>query len=316
MSIIFKLRQKFKKIFGIKSITLLYKKRRRHILKLFFRKKYTAKDLVALMKTMGMKKGSVVFIHSSMTEFYNYSGTGEELITEIINIIGEEGTLLMPAYPSNRFCAIRDVNDCNGVDFDVNKTPSAAGYLTEVFRKYPGVKRSINLQHSVCAYGKDADYFVSEHHLEETPWNKKSPYYKLYLKEALVFAFGLPYFLGTTIHCTEDLLKNKYQYFSLFFTKKMEYKYRDSAGNIGYHKILLPGLHRKRSKKKMIKRYFDSSEFHLSKISNLRVEMVNAKYMLDVFLAQAEKGNVMYTKPSPKPYKQNGKFIPLQSDEK
>ena len=311
MSLVFKIKKIVKTVLGVKSISLYCKKKRKSVLKFFYRKKYTAKDIVELMKTMGMKEGSIVFVHSSMTEFYNYIGTGEELITDIINIIGETGTLLMPAYPPNKFSINKNIKYNNSVDFDVNDTPSAAGYLTEVFRKYPGVKRSINLQHSVCAYGQDADYFTSEHHLSPTAWDEKSPFYKLYIKEAMVFAFGLPYFLGTTIHCTEDLLKNKYEYFSLFFKKEIEYKYRDSDGKTGCHKMLVLNIPRKGNRKMMVKRYFDRSEFHVSYISNLRVEMVNAKYMLDVYMEQAEKGNVMFSKPSPKPYKKDGRFIPL-----
>lgn len=311
MSIFSHVKKGIKKILGIDSLKLFYKKKRKAVLRNFYRRRYTSEELVSIMKTMGMKKGSVVFIHSSMTEFYNFSGTGEEFIAGIIDAIGPEGTLLMPAYPKNKFKASRDTNAPDSVDFDVNETPSAAGYLTEVFRKYPGVKRSINIQHSVCAYGKLADYFTSEHHLSETTWDERSPYYKLYLTDALVFALGLPYFLGTTIHCTEDILKDKYQYFAQFFTGELEYKFRDLSGNIGIHKMRIPNLARKRNKKKMIKRYFNSSEYHVARISNLRVEMVNARYMLDVFLEQAEKGNTMYSQPSPRQYKRNGRFLPL-----
>jgi aminoglycoside 3-N-acetyltransferase len=316
MSITSIIKKKIKKILGIESLKLYYKKKRKAVLKNFYRKKYTSEDLVSLMKKMGMKQGSVVFIHSAMTEFYNFSGTGEEFIAGIIDAIGPDGTLLMPAYPKIKFAVSRDVNDPDSVDFDVNETPSAAGYLTEVFRRYPGVKRSINLQHSVCAYGKLADYFTCEHHLSETAWDERSPYYKLYLTDALVFCMGLSRFLknATVYHCTESLLKNKYQYFALFFTKEFEYKYKDAASRTGFHKVFVHDpnfIQRKATPKKIIKRYFKPSEFHVGHISNLRIEMVNAKYMLDVLLEQAEKGNTMYSKPSPLPYKRGGRFLPI-----
>lgn len=311
MSILSNIKKGIKKILGTENMGLFLKKKRNAVLRHFYRRKYTGEELVSVMKTMGMKQGSVVFIHSSMTEFYNFSGTCEELIDRILEAIGPQGTLLMPAYPRNKFTPSRDMNDPDSVDFDVRETPSAAGYLTEVFRRYPGVERSINMQHSVCAYGKLADYFTCEHHLSETAWDERSPYYKLYLKEALVFALGLPHFLGTVIHCTEDLLKDKYQYFAQFFTGNLEYKYRDADGNIGTHRMRILDQSGKRSRKRMVRRYFAPSEFHVERLSNLRVQMAKAKHILDVLLEQAEKGNTIYSKPSPRPYKRGGRFISL-----
>lgn len=300
-----------KKVFGINGIQLFIKKKRKKINKLRYTKKYSATDLVTKMKELGLAKGSVVFIHSSMTEFYNYEGTAKELIQKIIDEIGEEGTLLMPAYPPRKNELIKKAQSTNEVVFDVLKTPSGAGYLTEVFRKWPGVKRSINLQHSVCAYGKLAEYFTNEHHLSITAWDEKSPYYKMSQTETLVFAFGLPYFLGTMIHCTESLLKDKYQYFSIFFTKNSSYSYKDKNGEIGIHNFLTHKVERKRDKKRIIKKYFDKNEFHTAKISNLRIEIVKAKYTLDLFLDLAEKGITMYSEPNPELYKKNGKFIKI-----
>lgn len=298
--------QKLKRKLGIENFEAFKKKNKRKVNRLIYKDKYDAKDLIQVMKKMGMKKGSVVFIHSSMTEFYNYSGTAEELIHNIIDIIGEEGTLMMPAYPKSQ-----KFND--EVDFDVLNTPSGAGYLSEVFRKMPGVKRSINLQHSVCAYGKLADYFVSEHHLSLTAWDELSPYYKMSQINTLVFSFGLPYFLGTMIHCTESILRTKYQYFELFFKKEKEFKYRDSEGNIGECRYLTHDFARKRSKKKIVKKYFDRSQFKKAKLSNLNIEMVEAKYTLDLYLQLADRGITMYSIPSPKQYlDENNKFIKLK----
>ncbi len=300
------IKKSVKKILGVDNLALYKQKKIRTFQKLIYRKKYNASDIVAKMAAMGMKRGSIVFIHSSMTQFYNYQGSVESLIKAIIEFIGEEGTLLMPAYPH---ITKPQADMSNEIQFDVVNTKSAAGYLTEVFRKYHGVKRSINIQHSVCAIGKDADYFLSEHHLSETAWDVKSPYYKLYEKEALIFAFGLPYFLGTTIHCTESLLRDKYTYFSQFFTQELTYKYLDQGGNTGEHTMLFCDVYRKRDKKRMIKKYFGQSNFNYAYISNLRIEMVKAYDMLEIFLEQANSGVTMYSYPDPKPFLKDGKFI-------
>lgn len=307
-------RKAIKTIWGHNDISLIIKKQKKFILSKVYTKKYSTNELIAKMCKMGMKKGSVVFIHSSMTEFYNFTGTAEELIEKIIEIIGEDGTLMMPAYPKSKLQLLTSDENKDRIVFDVNNTPSGAGYLSEVFRKYPGVRRSINLQHSVCAYGKLADYFLSEHHLSLTAWDTKSPYYKMSQIETLVFALGLPYFLGTMIHCTESILRNKYVYFSNFFTEKESYKYMDQEGNIGIHELLTHDFQRKRSKKEIINKYFHKDQFHVTYISNLRIEMVNAKYTLDLFLDLAEKGITMYSKPDPSSFIKNGRFIEIDKE--
>ena len=303
---LFESAQKLKKILGISSFEAFKKKQKRKISRIIYKQKYDAEDIIGIMKKMGMERGSVIFIHSSMIDFYNYTGTAIELIDKIIEEIGNDGTLMMPAYPK----VIKNFDE--QVDFDVLNSPSGAGYLTEVFRKYPGVIRSINLQHSICAYGKLAKHFVSDHQNSITAWDELSPYYKMSQVHTLVFALGLPYFLGTIIHCTESALRNKYLYFQMFFKKKMSFKYKDSEGNIGICHYRTHDFARRRSKKLIIKKYFDKSQFKKTKISNLSIEAVDAKYTLDLYLQLAEKGITMYSIPSPKKFlDENGKFIKI-----
>ena len=66
-----------------KIISLLRKDIHKRIGKLLYHQKYTADEIVETMCNLGMKKGSVICIHASMKEFYNYQGTAEELIKKI-----------------------------------------------------------------------------------------------------------------------------------------------------------------------------------------------------------------------------------------
>ena len=299
---------RIKSIVGIKDWALFKKNVHKNVGRLIYHKKYNADDVVNCMVKMGMTPGDVIFIHSSMKEFYNYQGSGEELIRKIIDYLGPDGTLVMPAYPKN-FTSLSDkclLQNYKGLDdtimFDVRTTPTGAGYLAEVFRKMDGIKRSINIQHSACAVGKYADFLLSEHHLSETCWDEKSPYFKLTQVNAKVFSLGLPYFLTTTIHCTDSILRTKYDYFASFFNKEIKYNYRDSEGNIGTQRMLVNSIERKRDKKRMVKKYFDRDEFHVSKISNLRIERVDAKYTHELFMKLANQGIVMYSVPNPKDF--------------
>mgnify|MGYP002623000552 FL=1 len=277
---------------------------------MIWRKRYTASDLVQVMKRMGMRPGDVVFIHSAMHEFYNYTGTAEELILAIEDYLGPEGTLAMPAFPREAWNLLPQClkavyqGEEGPVMFDVRNTPTGAGYLAETFRKMPGVKRSINIQHSTCAWGKHADYLISEHHLSRTCWDEKSPYYKLTLLNAKVFSLGLPQFVGTVVHCTESMLFGKYAYFDQFFRRELKYNYIDVNGNLGVHEMLSIDIDRKPDRKLLIvRKYFSEGMYVKTRLSNLTLVRVFAKYTHEKFMELARQGIVMYSEPSPEGYK-------------
>lgn len=285
-----------KKILGIKRTEGLHvrgfiRSWHRRLGPYFYKQKYSANDVVSAMERAGMKKGSTVLIQSSWSEFYNCQNSPNELIAAIINFIGPDGTLCMPALPLLK----------KGEVFDVNNTKTKAGYFAECFRKYPGVKRSIHTQHSVCAIGKNADYLLDEHHLGETPWDEKSPYFKLSKLDALVFGFGLgSHWLGTTAHCPESLLRGKVQYFTERWKKeKSTIKYIDVDGNEKSYTNYRPSGPRLTSyfKQRWIASHYLTS--HYQHISNLQISCFEAKEMVEKMTDLAKKGFTMCLYPIP-----------------
>ena len=294
-----------KKVLGIHqnqtlSLNTYYKNMRLRLGKHIWKRKIYPNDIIKSMQAMGMKKGSNVFIHCNWNEFYNYVGTERDLIDAILSAIGEEGTLIMPAYPLLR----------KGKIFDVKKTVTAAGLLAEEFRKYPNVKRSINEQHSVCALGPLSTYLLNEHHLSETCWDEKSPYYKLSQINALVFGLGLgKYYMGTMIHCVESILRKNVKYFSDFYDEnKTVHKYVDYDNDVKTYSCydLKTGLVRKNKvfgAKHICMKYFDKSAYGSTQLSNLQICVFKAQYVIPRMIELGKKGIVYYRKPRPAKYK-------------
>ena len=271
-----------------------------------YRKKYTAKDIIDVMVSMGMKKGDCVMVHASMKEFYNYKGTADDIIKGILDVIGEEGTLLMPSYPMikfhlNEYCFSKDdpKYDPNFVHFDVRNTPSAAGYLSEVFRKYPGVKRSINVQHATCAIGKLADYFLSEHYKSVTAWDEYSPYYKMSQVDTKVFTLGCPFLVSTMVHVPESMLREKHPYFAMLFEKPITYNYLDEQGQLKHAEMLILCRDRDSDDSYIVKRFFPKEEMHIQYLTNLQIKMVQSVYTYNLYYSLAQKGIVRLKVPSP-----------------
>jgi len=63
--------------------------------------------------------------------------------------------------------------------FDARLTVSRMGLITEVFRRAPGVVRSVHPTHSVAVWGSRADAIVAGHELADTPCGRLTPYAKL-----------------------------------------------------------------------------------------------------------------------------------------
>ena len=288
-----------KRIFGIKDFTLFKKDVHKKIGKLIYHSKYTADDIVALMQEMGMKEGSTVCIHSSMKEFYNYKGTARELIEKILNTLGPEGTLMMPAFPP-----VKKAFE-PGYVFDKENDPTEAGYLAETFRRYPGVVRSINVRHSVCAIGKNADFLCRDHHRCHDCWDVDSPWGRSCQLDALVFNLGMPRcYIGTFEHCVESRLQVEHPYWKQFFADKHTWHYYDEARRVCSYSDFNSDIER-RIREKRVTRYFNERDWEIRKLSNLEIKVFHSKNCLDKMMQLGRKGVTIFYIPSPDKYKFN-----------
>lgn len=280
--------------FNIRSKSLFINGIKRKFDKIYYKKIYNTVDLIKILKELGLRKGANIFIHSSWDEFYNFKGSPKEFIDAIISEIGENGTLLMPAYP------LSPLN--NNHIIDIKRTPTGAGLIAEYFRRYPGVKRSINI-HSVCAYGPMANYFLDEHQFSNTCWDENSPYYKISLTNTLIFSFGLSNsYLPTSYHCSESILREKTPYFKQFFTKKINTRFKLDDNRIIEIESLTSDddferIYTKRTVNRTIKRYFDKSKYMKTRISNLTISLYDANYLVNRMIELAKHGKTIYIKP-------------------
>lgn len=282
----------FKKVFKIRSMSLFVRKQRNKVEKLFFHKKFTAKELVDELVRLGLKPGQTVLVHCGMNNFYNYRGTVDELIDELLRAIGPEGTLCMLAFP-------RDKNNPDKV-FDVRNDKSAAGLLTEVFRQRPGVKRSLNKLHSVCALGPKADYIVGEHHLSKICFDKHSPFYKIYELGGIAISLGLyKANLAACNHVPEALLYDEIGFFHDKFTTPVTFKYIDQDGNSLTHTMLTKSKtpYILQRSKKFIDDNFDHTKYAIERFSNLWINVYDVREMVDTLTRLAREGKTIYSHP-------------------
>jgi aminoglycoside N3'-acetyltransferase len=160
--------------------------------------------LIELLRDLGVNRGTTVMVHSSFSHIRRRVPdiTPARLIELLQKLLGPEGTLLMPTFP---FQGSQGEYADNNPRFNVQKTPSRVGILTEVFRRTPGVVRSKHPTHPVGAWGLHAGEILSTHHLGPT-FGATSPFYRLREFDGIVIGLGTRYRYAFTIgHVIEEL---------------------------------------------------------------------------------------------------------------
>jgi aminoglycoside N3'-acetyltransferase len=91
--------------------------------------------------------------------------------------------------------------------FDARKAPSEMGLLTEVFRRHPGVRRSLHPTHSVCALGPLAGEVTAGHEQDAYGCGRDSPFAAMDRHRTIILGLGVRYFRALThVHLAEQLL--------------------------------------------------------------------------------------------------------------
>jgi aminoglycoside 3-N-acetyltransferase len=168
------------------------------------RRAFTRDQFVAHLGDLGFTSGATVMLHSSFRAIRRRAPflSAPDLIHLFQDILGEEGTLLMPTFPVSG----RQADYVAGHRrFSLRETPSMTGALTEVFRTTPGVVRSIHPTHPVAAWGRRARDLVATHH-EGSTFGAASPFCRLRESNGIVVGLGTRLRNAFTIlHVAEDL---------------------------------------------------------------------------------------------------------------
>ena len=120
---------------------------------------YNKEQMIAGLRQIGLKKGDIVFSHSNVGFFgFPEEGISSETVFDVIfdafmEVIGEEGTLIVPTYTYS-FPKLQPYN--------LDNTVSTCGVFTENFRKLPLAYRSLDPIFSVAAIGPMAHELLSD----------------------------------------------------------------------------------------------------------------------------------------------------------
>jgi aminoglycoside 3-N-acetyltransferase len=133
-------------------------------------------------------------------------GGPKTVVDALMQVLGEDGHILMPSSP-NAGLQLEYIQQTQV--FDVAESPSKMGALSEYFRKLPNVKRSESPTEPVCAWGKKAEWIVSGHAHQLTPYTAQSPFARLVELKGKILYIGVTLDnAGTSLHLLEDAVQD------------------------------------------------------------------------------------------------------------
>lgn len=173
---------------------------------------YDNADLEAELRKYIPSDFAILMLHSSISNMQPmYQGTAKDLLEFLLRFVGPERTLAMPTF----FFGTPELFDRayyrQHPRFDVRRTPSQMGLVTELFRRRPDVVRSLHPTHSVCAFGPLANELCATHHLSPCACGEFSPFGIMGLHKTIIVGLGVEYYRTLTqVHSMEQILGDRY----------------------------------------------------------------------------------------------------------
>lgn len=182
-----------------------------------------ANDFVRVFRDLGIREGDQVFLHTRMFGFgklnWRAKLSKEQICDSLIDAfkaaVGTEGTVMMTTFTQRS----HDTGE-----YDVEKSPSEGGALTEYFRKLPDVERSEHPTHSFAIWGSDKAFYLSE---AKSTFDMDSIYGKTLQRDAWLIDWGTTFKSTTFLHLIEHKA-------GLPYRKESEQEIRVRAGDKEY----------------------------------------------------------------------------------
>ncbi len=249
-------------------------------------------DLLRLLRNAGINSGDAILVHSGMSGFEGFRGSVSDIIQVFEDAVGPSGTLLMPTLTTSG--SALDYARSNRI-FDVNTTPSQVGLLTEVFRRSPGVARSVHPTHSVAVWGADQDWWIADHHLSDTPCGRGTPWQRLWERDGRIVLAGVSIAAMTYFHCTEERLEHRMP-FSPFTTERYRIRCRANGRVFDSAPMRLydPEISRRRSLAPLAAELRRTARWREVRTGTLVAPVLRARDVLETLEEMADRGIFCY----------------------
>lgn len=263
---------------------------RQHYTRIFH--SFTPDELSRALRQLGLDRGDVVLVHSSFDAFTGFTGKPTDVIEALQSAIGSEGALLMPTLPFTG-TAVEYVR--HAPVFDVVRTPSRMGLISELFRRTRGVVRSIHPTHPVAVWGRESEAIVRGHHQAGTPCGKGSPFSGLLDRNGKILLLGADIDSLTFYHAIEEAIEARLP-FSPFTQQRfvLTSKLGDGSMVSTETRLFEPAVSRRRNLNKLVPELKRLGAWRQRRIGLLTITILNAKDVLTAVVEMLDRGIYCY----------------------
>jgi aminoglycoside 3-N-acetyltransferase len=145
----------------------------------------TKEQIETALRRLGLGEGDIVLLHSSLASLGRVEGGAESVIEAFLDVLGHEGTLVVPTFGS-------------------------FGAIPDALKQRPDAVRSIHPKASVAAVGGAAEAICRDHWKAELAHGPDTPYQRIADMGGYVCLLGVDQDRNTTLHAAEELLRLPY----------------------------------------------------------------------------------------------------------
>lgn len=180
----------------------------------------TVESLRQDLRVLGVEPGDTLLVHASLSKIGWVCGGPQAVIVALLDAVagaGANGTLVMPAHSGDWSDPAKweappvpadwiPIIYSNLPAFDPDRTPTRGmGTIAELFRTFPGTRRSLHPQLSFAANGP-LSVPLTENHSLSSALGIDSPIGLLYEQNAKILLLGVGYESCTSFHLAEAWL--------------------------------------------------------------------------------------------------------------
>lgn len=121
----------------------------------------TQNDIEQGLRRLGLKSQDIVEVHSSLSAFGWIDGGADAVVDALMNVVGDQGTIVMPAYRVGPVVPLAPEEKARGITWKVKILPEdsldmkSMGAVVAAFHRRPGVLLGKGI-HRTCAWGNGA----------------------------------------------------------------------------------------------------------------------------------------------------------------
>ena len=252
---------------------------------------YDAAALSAALTGMGIASNDTLMVHANFKPDSGFSGVPGDIVTVLVDLVGERGNLMMVSIP------FRDTAYdylLQGKPFNVRKTMSMMGLVTEMFRRRKGTLRSLHPTHPVLAIGKEADWLVEGHENCLFPCGVGTPFDKFLQRNGKILFFDVGFGAITFFHYVEDVVKDALP-FPAYEEKLFAATVIDQDGNSRTVNTYAFSTDVKRDTDRLLERMDRQGMILRRRVGNSNLILVSASDVLSVMQSMVNAGDYPYS---------------------